>query len=108
MHCMTGQLVTQTQVDAILHLLPNDHEAVLDVVQEHLNDEQICSVLCSPNPATGNKVILKYLIENKSSTVAISDLLEEIVSLSTDQPKLRTIIREIRTGDLNLPSILST
>jgi len=94
---MIGQLVTQAQIDCILQLLPDDHEAVLDVVQDHLNDEQICSILCSPDPATGNKMILKSLLENKSNAVTISDQLEQIVPLSTDQAKLRAIINEIRT-----------
>ncbi|XP_065914506.1 uncharacterized protein [Dysidea avara] len=94
----SGQLVPQTQVDSILQLLPDDHEGVLDVVQDHLNDEQICSVLCSPDPASGNKVIVKSLIENKSSVAVICDQLEQIIPLSTDQAKLRAIIGEIRTG----------
>ena len=71
-------------------------------MQDHLNDEQICSVLCSPDPASGNKVIVKSLIENKSSVAVICDQLEQIIPLSTDQAKLRAIIGEIRTGELHV------
>ena len=96
--CLTGQLLAQSQVNDILQLLCNDHERILDVIQDHLNDEQICSVLCSPDPATGKEVILKSLLENNSSVTEVGDQLEKLIPLSNDQAKLRTIISEIKAG----------
>ena len=52
-----------SKYDAIVQSLPSDFEKTLQVLQNHLSDDQICDVLASPNYTIANKTILNYLIE---------------------------------------------
>ena len=88
--------------DVIVQSLPSDYEKTLQVVQDHLTDNQICDVLTSPNHTTANKTILNCLMEKVKGVadlVEFCDHLEKITSLLHEQGVLTTIINELRTGD---------
>jgi len=70
---------------------------VLDVVQDHLNDEQICEVLTSSDHITANAKILDYLKDIEA--LNFCEVLEQIAQLLTNPTNLLTIIREIRAGN---------
>ena len=91
----------RSKYDVIVQELPNDYEKTLQVVQDHLTDDQICDVLTSPNYTIANKAILNYLMEKVKCTaniVEFCDHLEAITSLLPDSRILTKLACELRGG----------
>ncbi|XP_065894258.1 uncharacterized protein [Dysidea avara] len=89
----------RSKYDVIVQELPNDYEKTLQVVQDHLTDDQICDVLTSPNYTIANKAILNYLMEKVKCTaniVEFCDHLEAITSLLPDSRILTKLACELR------------
>ena len=102
-----GLNLTKMQYDIILQSLPTNFENTLDILQDHLTDDQICTVLSSPNSAIGNKTLLDFLIKNVQQTRNISkfcDALEQVMSSSKVQNLMHlvTIIKELRESKCNI------
>ena len=99
-----GLNLTKTQYDSILQSLPANFETTLDILQDHITDDQICVVLSSPNSAIGNKTLLDFLIKNVQQAGNIPkfcDALEQITSSLEDQNlvHLMSISKELRTSE---------
>ncbi|XP_065883621.1 uncharacterized protein [Dysidea avara] len=101
-----GNLATSPDVelvrpkyDAILQSLPIDYEKTLQAIQDHLTDEQMCSVLSNSNYTSANKVILNCLVENMSSRgnlLLLCEYLQKIVPLSHDPESLTSTLNVLR------------
>ena len=94
------QLVKSKQ-DTILQCLPTDYEKTLQVLQDHLTDEQICCVLSNSDHASANRAILNCLTENlncSENLLEFCDHIEKILPLSNDQGPLTSVITEVRTS----------
>jgi len=73
----------------------------LQVVEDHLTDDQIFEVLTAPNYSIANKIILNYLMERVKCTADVLELcdqLEIIASLLPHPHGLTQHITELRTG----------
>ena len=91
----------RSKYDLIVQLLPTDYEKTLQVVQDHLTDDQICKVLASPSYTIANKALLDCLVKKVKSTASIAEFsnqLEKIASLLPNPETLSSVVTEIRTG----------
>jgi len=93
-----GTQLLITRYNDILQSLPNDYMMVLDVVQDHLSDDQICEVLTSTDSVTANTKILDCLKEDLE-LVNLCDVLEQIAALLPNPTNMLTIIGEIRASN---------
>ena len=87
--------------DDIVQSLPSDYEKTLQVVQDHLTDDQICDVLTTPNYTIANKTILNYLMEKvkcEGDVLEFCNHLEKIASLLACPGSLLETATELRTG----------
>ena len=93
--------LVRPKYDAILQSLPIDYEKTLQAIQDHLTDEQMCSVLSNSNYTSANKVILNCLVENMSSRgnlLLLCEYLQKIVPLSHDPESLTSTLNVLRAG----------
>ena len=91
--------LVKSQYTTILQCLPTDYEKTLQVVQDHLTDEEVCLILSSSDCSSANKTILDFLAEKMSHSgnlLEFCDQLEKIMSLLNDTEVLSNIIREFR------------
>ena len=91
----------RSKYDDIVQSLPSNYEKTLQVVQDHLTDDQICDVLATPNYTIANKTILNCLMEKvkcEGDVLEFCNQLENISSLLPDHGSLFSIISELRTG----------
>ena len=108
---MSGNALSllRSKYDVMVQSLPSDYEKTLQVVQDHLTDDQICGVLTSPNYTIANKTILNCLMEKVKSTPHILEFCDQvgkITSLLSDPGILSGVINELRTGNANTALIL--
>ena len=88
----------RSRFDDILQALPTDYEKTLQVMQDHLTDEQMCHILSSSNYSAANKAILDCLITNLGSVSDFCDQLERLLPLLTNPTVLEIIINDLRTS----------
>jgi len=91
----------RSKYDDIVQSLPSDYEKTLEIVQDHLTDDQICNVLTSSNYTVANKIILSCLLDKVKCTADIVEFcnqLEKITLLLPNAEVLVTIVNELRTG----------
>ena len=92
----------RSKYDDIVQSLPSDYEKTLQVVQDHLTDDQICDVFTSPNYTIANRTILNCLMEKVKCSANIAgfcDQLEKITSLLPDPGILVAVVNELRQGE---------
>ena len=77
--------------------MPDDYEPTIEKLQNYLNDDQICAILCSSNYTIANKLILDSLIEKMSCREDLLDLCDRLQIISQSQD-LNTVINDIRYG----------
>ena len=81
--------------------LPNNYEKTLQVVQDHLTDDQICDVLTCPKHTVANGAILNCLMEKVKFTgdiVELCDQLDKISLLLPEPGVLSSVAAELRKG----------
>ena len=89
----------RSKYDVIVQSLPSDYEKTLQVVQDHLTDDQICDVLTTPNYTIANKTILNCLMEKVKCTADVVKFCDQLERISALLPDSRIpIINELRTG----------
>ena len=81
----------------ILRLMPEDYELTLGILQNYVNDDQICAILSSSNSAIANKIILDCLIERINRREDLFDLCDQLESVTTSHD-LKDVINKIRSG----------
>ena len=81
----------------ILHLMPDDYELTIGMLQNYINFDQICVILSSSNSTIANKLILDYLIERMSCREELLDLCDQLESITTSHD-MKLIMNEIRLG----------
>ncbi|XP_065907106.1 uncharacterized protein [Dysidea avara] len=92
------------QCSNIAQSLPNNYEMTLEMLKDHLTDDQICRVLSSPNSSVANSVILDCLME-KNTTIQFCELLEIITPISSKPELLLAFINNVKTSSTTLHSI---
>ena len=91
----------KSRFDDMIHSLPSDYEKTLQVVQDHLTDDQICEVLTSPNHTVANTAIMNCLIEKVKCTGDIVELCNQLDKITLLLPKpgvLLSVAAELRKG----------
>ena len=81
----------------ILHLMPDDYELTIGMLQNYINFDQICVILSSSNSTIANKLILDYLIERMSCREELLDLCDQLESITTSHD-MKVVINELRLG----------
>ena len=81
----------------ILHLMPDDYELTVGILQNYISDDQICAILSSTNSTIANKLILDYLIERMNCREELLDLCDQLENIAISHD-LKIIINEIRFG----------
>ncbi|XP_065885289.1 uncharacterized protein [Dysidea avara] len=97
----TGINLLKPKYDDIVQSLPSDYEKTLQVVQDHLTDDQICDVLTTPNYTIANKTILNCLMEKvkcEGDVLEFCNHLEKITSLLACPGSLLETATELRTA----------
>ena len=82
--------------------MPDDYEQSIGKLQNYFSDEQICTILYSSDYTSANKLILDYLIERMSCKEDQLDLCDQLEKIAEASNELKTIIQEIRSGELKL------
>ncbi|XP_065885277.1 uncharacterized protein [Dysidea avara] len=103
---ITDPRLLRSKYDDIVQSLPSNYEKTLQVVQDHLTDDQICDVLATPNYTIANKTILNCLMEKvkcEGDVLEFCNQLENISSLLPDHGSLFSIISELRTANPSQP-----
>jgi len=93
--------MSKLKYDSIVQSLPSDYLKTLQVVQDHLTDDQICNVLTTLNYTIANKTILNCLLEKvkcKEDVLEFCHQLEKITSLLPLRNHLASITTELRKG----------
>ena len=81
----------------ILHLMPDEYELTVGILQRFINDNQMCAILSSSNSTVANKIILDCLIERMSCKEELLDLCDQLENITTSH-NLKNVINEIRFG----------
>ena len=93
--------LVRSKYDVIVQLLPSDYERTLEIVQDHLTDDQICDVLICPNYTNANGVILNCLMGKINCVADIGkfcDTLKNIAALLPDPGALLAVVHEFKRG----------
>ena len=91
-----------SKYDVIVQSLPSDFEKTLQVLQDHLTDDQICDVLNSTNYAIANKIILNCMVEKVKITDNMVEFCDQLMKISSLLPHPETLIKiviELRIGE---------
>jgi len=78
--------------------MPDDYERSIGKLQNYMSDEQICTILCSSDHTTANKLILDLLIAKMSCKIDLLDLCDQLEKITTASNELKVIIQELRSG----------
>jgi len=102
MYSVSAHDLLRSKYDIIVQSLPSDYEKTLQVVQDHLTDDQICDVLTSSNYTIANKTILNFLMERVNCTADILQFcnhLEAFTLLLPESSVLGSVLSELRIGN---------
>ena len=83
-----GMELFKSRYSDILQSLSNDYEQTLDIIQDELTDDQICSVLSCSEPTTANKLILDSLIEKAKCRADLLQLCNQLQQIMPSSPGL--------------------
>lgn len=91
---------------SILHLMPEDYEQTLGRLQNFINDDQMCAILCCSSPPVANKMILDCLVDRMQCEEDLFDFCDQL-EMVTGSQDLNIIISDIRSGKFTFPSLNS-
>lgn len=78
--------------------MPKNYEETVGKLQNYMNDDQICAILCSSNSVIANKLILDCMINRMSSTEDLHDFCNQI-ELACPSHDMKAVLKDIGYTD---------
>ena len=82
---------------AIVYSMPQDFQSTLDIIKDHISDDQISAILNCSDHVSGNKMILDCLMEKMQRKDDLLKLCDQLSRISSS-PILSSLIDDIRKG----------